>query len=54
MKIEHIAMYVNDLEGARDFFIRYFSPFPAKDISIRGQAFVLTFFPSIRKRGSRS
>ncbi len=23
MKIEHIAMYVNDLEGARDFFIRY-------------------------------
>lgn len=24
MKIEHIAMYVNDLEGARDFFCRYF------------------------------
>ena len=24
MKIEHIALYVNDLEGARDFFIRYF------------------------------
>ncbi len=23
MKIEHIAMYVNDLEAARDFFIRY-------------------------------
>ena len=23
MKIEHIAMYVNDPEGARDFFIRY-------------------------------
>lgn len=23
MKIEHIAMYVNDLEGARDFFVRY-------------------------------
>ena len=23
MKIEHIAMYVNDLEGARDFFIKY-------------------------------
>ena len=23
MKIEHIAMYVNDLKGARDFFIRY-------------------------------
>jgi lactoylglutathione lyase len=24
MKIEHIAMYVCDLEGARDFFIKYF------------------------------
>ncbi len=23
MKIEHIAMYVNDLEAARDFFISY-------------------------------
>jgi lactoylglutathione lyase len=25
MKIEHIAMYVNDLETARDFFITYFN-----------------------------
>ena len=24
MRIEHVAMYVNDLETARDFFIRYF------------------------------
>ena len=24
MKIEHIAMYVNDLEGAKNFFIQYF------------------------------
>ena len=24
MRIEHIAMYVNDLEKARDFFLRYF------------------------------
>ena len=23
MKIEHIAMYVTDLEKARDFFVRY-------------------------------
>ena len=23
MKIEHIAMYVNDLEGARDYFVKY-------------------------------
>lgn len=25
MKIEHIALYVNDLEGARDFFTTYFN-----------------------------
>ena len=24
MRIEHVAMYVNDLEGARDFFVTYF------------------------------
>ena len=24
MRIEHIAMYVNDLEKVRDFFIKYF------------------------------
>lgn len=24
MKIEHVAMYVNDLEKAKDFFIQYF------------------------------
>lgn len=23
MKIEHVALYVNDLEGARDFFTKY-------------------------------
>lgn len=25
MRIEHIAMYVKDLEGTRDFFIKYFN-----------------------------
>lgn len=25
MRIEHIAMYVNDLESARGFFVRYFN-----------------------------
>ena len=24
MKIEHIALYVNDLEGTRNFFVKYF------------------------------
>ena len=25
MKIEHIAMYVQDLEKTRDFFVKYFA-----------------------------
>ncbi len=25
MRIEHIAMYVNDLEATRDFFLKYFN-----------------------------
>lgn len=24
MQIEHVALYVNDLEGAKEFFVRYF------------------------------
>lgn len=24
MKIEHVALYVNDLENAKDFFVKYF------------------------------
>ncbi|MBQ7197627.1 MAG: VOC family protein [Selenomonadaceae bacterium] len=24
MKLEHVAMYVNDLENCRDFFVKYF------------------------------
>lgn len=27
MRIEHVAMYVNDLEAARDFFIKYLGAF---------------------------
>ena len=28
MKIEHIAMYVNDLESVRDFFVKYLDAVP--------------------------
>ena len=28
MRIEHIAMYVNDLEKAKDFFVKYFNATP--------------------------
>ena len=30
MHIEHAALYVSDLENARDFFVRYFSPVPGE------------------------
>lgn len=29
MKIEHIAMYVNDLEAAKGFFVKYFGAVPS-------------------------
>ena len=25
MRIEHVAMYVNDMEAAKDFFVKYFN-----------------------------
>lgn len=28
MKIDHIALYVNNLEGAKDFFVQYFDARP--------------------------
>lgn len=28
MKIEHVAMYVEDLERAKDFFVKYFNAVP--------------------------
>ena len=28
MRIEHIAMYVNDLEAAREYFVKYFQAVP--------------------------
>lgn len=28
MKIEHAALYVNDLETAKDFFVRYLDAVP--------------------------
>lgn len=28
MRIEHIALYVNDLEAAKDFFVKYFGAIP--------------------------
>ena len=41
MRIEHIAMYVENLEDAKNFFIKYFNAVPSekyhnkKQISVR-------------------
>ena len=37
MKIEHIALYVNDLEAAKDFFVRYFDAVPNGATTTRGR-----------------
>lgn len=30
MKLEHVAMYVNDLEGAKNFFMKYLEAVPGE------------------------
>ncbi len=30
MKIDHVALYVRDLEGAKDFFVKYFQALPSE------------------------
>lgn len=30
MQIEHVAMYVNNLENAKNFFVKYFNAKPSK------------------------
>ena len=43
MRIEHIAMYVENLENAKNFFIKYFNAVPAKNIIIKKQVSVRIF-----------
>ena len=44
MKIEHIAMYVNDLEAARDFLQIIWAGSPMMDIIIRQRTFALILY----------
>jgi len=44
MKIEHIAMYVNDIEKVRDFFVNISAENQVTDIIIQKTIFVLTSF----------
>ena len=55
MKIEHIAMYVNDLESVRDFFVKYFGAVYVMTVIItQKQVFDRTFFCLMMEQGLRS
>ena len=43
MKIEHVALYVNDLEAAKDFFVRYLDAVPNAATTTRGRTSAPTF-----------
>ena len=51
MKIEHIAMYVDDLEGAKDFFIKYFGAKPNEGYHNEKRDFVHIFFLLMTAQG---
>ena len=51
MKIEHIALYVNDLEKARDFFITYFDAVSSEsyhNVKTDFRSYFLTFSDGAR------
>ncbi|MDD3212957.1 MAG: VOC family protein [Eubacteriales bacterium] len=51
MKIEHVAIYVHDLDAARDFFIRYFGA-TAGEPYYNGKTGLQTYFLTL-DRGAR-
>lgn len=51
MKIDHIAMYVNDLEAAKEFFIKYFGAV-SNEMYHNSKTGLKTYFLSF-KEGSR-
>ena len=52
MKIEHIAMYVNDLEAAKNFFVKYFEA-EANEIYYENAIKFRSYFLKFRDGGSR-
>lgn len=43
MRIEHIAMYVNDIENAKNFLLNILKQIPVTVITIKRRIFVLIF-----------
>ena len=54
MRIEHIAMYVKDLEKARDFFVKYFGAVSNAGYHNQTTDFRSYFLPSRTGPGWRS
>ncbi len=51
MKIEHVALYVNDLENARDFFVKYLGARQMTDIITRKRISARISFRLMTARG---
>lgn len=51
MKIEHLGLFVADLEAAKDFYSQYFDGRRGLNTTIRGQAFPLILLTWRKGRG---
>ena len=54
MRIEHIALYVNDLESARRFFVKTLEQHLTMAIITLKRIFARTSFPSIKTHDLKS
>ena len=54
MKIEHAALYTEDLERMRSFFMKYFEASSNELYHNPKTGFTYTFFPFRKARGWRS
>ena len=50
MKIEHVALYVNDLEAAKDFFVRYLDAMP-NDLEAAKDFFFVRYLDAVPNEG---
>lgn len=53
MRIEHVAMYVNDLEAAKNFFEKYLGASANEDIIIKRRTSVHIFSHLMMAQGLR-
>ncbi len=53
LRIEHVAMYVNDLEGAKNFFVKYFGAV-ANDLYFNQKTGFRSYFLSLMEQDWKS